>query len=505
MAARARAEPRRSTFGNTGLSIHTENELILPSKFSGLSNPPVTRTPLAIRNGNSEESEKFSVIANNSRKVKESTRTQKRTYSVVPGHHPFVPVAEIDRTPWIKKKPGDDSVNDSTASETTPLRSNTSRVTADDTINHESHILNESYLSSVTLDNTAFEEEQSTNGLAASGSDSPIQTRHSLPSTADSPERHATNLTHPMSSSSFDGPEISPVAKASHTPRTTPRARDSPIRIGQLFPELDGSTPGSPQRDVDGVDAIELIRSFTQGGHESPAVRESSPLSLRQTPTMRELQLEDAGSAEKKSTRELISILTTGDDGLDGLLQVDPEVDAAKDHVALITPRKGTLNSLIEMLQPKPSAVVEDVAEEAPLPAPTPARRQSRASIDEPDLRVTMSGCTFLKFGRRGRPHRRHVWFDSLSGRICWKEPGRSEKERSIEISTIQSVEKGCDTQVFRRFTSVVRREAHLCLSIVCSERTLDLKMENMMQRDLWYNFFRSLLRYCGRRASATS
>ena len=59
-----------------------------------------------------------------------------------------------------------------------------------------------------------------------------------------------------------------------------------------------------------------------------------------------------------------------------------------------------------------------------------------------------------LKFGRRGQPHKSHFVVSEDLTRLSWtsKKAKGADKRKEILFSSVQAVEAGQGTQVFKRF-----------------------------------------------------
>jgi len=95
----------------------------------------------------------------------------------------------------------------------------------------------------------------------------------------------------------------------------------------------------------------------------------------------------------------------------------------------------------------------------------------------------------FVKFGRRGRPHRRFVWLPPGETALCWRTMGIGEAGRDPGRLPLQSscrVVRGPHTAVFRRQLDVVGAQGGSCVSVSGASRSLDLLAASPEQRDRW-------------------
>jgi len=98
------------------------------------------------------------------------------------------------------------------------------------------------------------------------------------------------------------------------------------------------------------------------------------------------------------------------------------------------------------------------------------------------------SGFEFLKHGRRGKPHKRLVWFELELGAICWTDCGKKKikPRRMMKLHEIVDIVGGTVTPVFLRRSP----DPSVCFSIVGQKRTLDLECNNEQVRDFWMSRF---------------
>lgn len=138
--------------------------------------------------------------------------------------------------------------------------------------------------------------------------------------------------------------------------------------------------------------------------------------------------------------------------------------------------------------------------------------------------RLLCTGGVFLKHGRRGRPHARLVWVDSMLREVRWRAVGDVVAASSAAagtgggrmlVSDIDSVLAGQMTDVFKRKKGAPRREA-ASFSLLGRDRSLDLEVvwpgaatsngcstREIQARDVWVEAFRFLVaRARERRAS---
>lgn len=108
-------------------------------------------------------------------------------------------------------------------------------------------------------------------------------------------------------------------------------------------------------------------------------------------------------------------------------------------------------------------------------------------------------GGEFLKFGRRGYPHRRAVAVTEDCSRVVWAEAGAkprlSASHDSLDVARITDVFDGAATDVFSRNAALVKRP-DCCFSVVTPGRTLDLECETPEEKERWLTAFLCLRKY---------
>ena len=104
-------------------------------------------------------------------------------------------------------------------------------------------------------------------------------------------------------------------------------------------------------------------------------------------------------------------------------------------------------------------------------------------------------GAVLLKFGRRGRPHRRFVWLDGA--RLRWRSAKLGDLAATpgfIDLSSSSRVVQGASTAVFSRQLDRVGTQTAACLSVVGGGRTLDLLAASPEQCNRWAAALRLVL-----------
>lgn len=114
------------------------------------------------------------------------------------------------------------------------------------------------------------------------------------------------------------------------------------------------------------------------------------------------------------------------------------------------------------------------------------ARQRRRATL--------VQGHTFIKHGRKGRPHARAVFITEDGLYICWAPEGKRNKAEKQPLATMTEVVSGLGTEVFRRVRENRGKLATLCFSLRFEMRTLDLQCASLAEREEWAQVFMEVL-----------
>lgn len=117
---------------------------------------------------------------------------------------------------------------------------------------------------------------------------------------------------------------------------------------------------------------------------------------------------------------------------------------------------------------------------------------QGSNCIEEINIVKELSkGHSLLKYGRKGKPHIRHIYLSELEDKINWKiaENNNNETVRYIKISDITEVKIGYNSTDVLKKNKVPKEFNHLCFSLISKKRTLDVKCDNMQQKKKWVGF----------------
>jgi hypothetical protein len=110
-------------------------------------------------------------------------------------------------------------------------------------------------------------------------------------------------------------------------------------------------------------------------------------------------------------------------------------------------------------------------------------------------VNLLTKGGVFLKYGRRGKPHLRHVYITADLKSVEWRalnQPPYATKKRQPTANGLR-VQLGRDSNVFRRFPNPAKTASSF--SIIFNKRTLDLELvkENLIPREVWNEAFTQL------------
>jgi hypothetical protein len=103
-------------------------------------------------------------------------------------------------------------------------------------------------------------------------------------------------------------------------------------------------------------------------------------------------------------------------------------------------------------------------------------------------LLVLLNGLVLQKHGRRGWPHARLLWLETTQEELLlrWGEETaagiETDSYQELGVGAITGVATGQATDVMRR--SGKKKSAHLYLSLLAADRTLDLECDSQDQRD---------------------
>lgn len=116
-------------------------------------------------------------------------------------------------------------------------------------------------------------------------------------------------------------------------------------------------------------------------------------------------------------------------------------------------------------------------------------RRESVMDLDEVQKFALLAtkGEDFLKFGRHGKPHKKHVVVSE--GLIMWGK----QKKRRISLTAVTKILETCETPVMKKNDGRVS-DPTLCFSLVTDERTLDLQAVDVDQKAAWVEGLRGLI-----------
>jgi len=157
-----------------------------------------------------------------------------------------------------------------------------------------------------------------------------------------------------------------------------------------------------------------------------------------------------------------------------------------------------SINLITESQLPTTSSSNISTVEKPVLESPSKLKRTSPKKNKEHLLTVIdwnplIKGNEFMKYGRRGKPHKKTIWMNENHTSILWKTDGK-KKSKSIQVSDIQEIVEGCSTRVFQRYSKQWKYISMNCFSIKTKKRTLDLHTTNLELKKDWVILLQQLL-----------
>eukprot|EP00808_Paulinella_micropora_P018458 g49172.t1 len=100
---------------------------------------------------------------------------------------------------------------------------------------------------------------------------------------------------------------------------------------------------------------------------------------------------------------------------------------------------------------------------------------------------LATNGHSFIKHGRKGKPHPRMICLDLKTGVLTWGANVHAmDPNNSINIKDIYEIALGCNHGVFAAREYAKGLDERLCFSLLCPTRSLDLQAETPAERNLW-------------------
>lgn len=116
--------------------------------------------------------------------------------------------------------------------------------------------------------------------------------------------------------------------------------------------------------------------------------------------------------------------------------------------------------------------------------------------ISEGLVNLLTKGGLFLKYGRWGKPHMRHILVTADLKHVEWWHLNKNKASGNIMTINILSVQTGRNTKNFKRFKRPDME--NLSFSLVCKNRSIDLEVakDNKTSAEVWVMAFESLLKH---------
>jgi Pleckstrin homology domain len=110
-------------------------------------------------------------------------------------------------------------------------------------------------------------------------------------------------------------------------------------------------------------------------------------------------------------------------------------------------------------------------------------------------LRILVTGNRFLKFGRRGSPHYRHIYIEPDLSAIRWESAFKMSRSTTIPLTSINRIVHGQETNVFATNNAPIEL-VPVSFSVVYAQntRTLDLVAMNSNQYEVWTKGLQALI-----------
>ncbi len=154
---------------------------------------------------------------------------------------------------------------------------------------------------------------------------------------------------------------------------------------------------------------------------------------------------------------------------------------------------------------PAPAAAVVAVVPAASVTGSLTTERERVIATRRHALRrMLLDGAPFLKFGRSGWPHMRHVWLSDDGEFLRWRKPDAKVKpldraqvaagDECVRVSDIIDILETPDTAVFKKNKPYIKAPDS-CISVVTATRTLDIEAPSPRQKEEWATALQALVR----------
>ncbi|OMJ71332.1 hypothetical protein SteCoe_30484 [Stentor coeruleus] len=110
-------------------------------------------------------------------------------------------------------------------------------------------------------------------------------------------------------------------------------------------------------------------------------------------------------------------------------------------------------------------------------------------------VNLITKGGLFIKYGRWGKPHMRHVLVTGDLSYVEWWHINKNKASGHVIVINIFNVIRGRTTKNFKRFMK--QGQADQSFSLICKDRTVDLEIakDNKTPVDVWILAFESLIK----------
>ena len=115
--------------------------------------------------------------------------------------------------------------------------------------------------------------------------------------------------------------------------------------------------------------------------------------------------------------------------------------------------------------------------------------KRNRSSLQLSIAQEVINELQVVKHGRRGKPHETRLMYDPAHPLVLhWRSKNGIKSSQKLHLNLVEGMEMGIVTSVLKKASKKYKMDAGACLSLVTSERTLDLKLKDSVQRDWLIN-----------------
>ena len=262
----------------------------------------------------------------------------------------------------------------------------------------------------------------------------------------------------------------------------------------------------SVRKPVDFVEKAEASEAFARYGANNPSTPQQKPFANNQEKSYQDDSYENRGRSgyseyEQSQTDERGSEYANRDtgqepkeEGGEEVSEEDEEEDEEEEEEETKKPEN--------IPRAKTYYDEEDLpqgSDRSKSPPPAVIKRHNKVLRQKSELEdVLHKGIYVLKYGRNGSCNSKRLYLNTDKTKLIWEEDsnktsmsksvwnsisGKGDESSFIEVKDIKNVYRGMQTEVFAKASS--NTDPYLCLSIVCSHRSLDISFGTHPERDL--------------------